>query len=330
MITRILCLLLVVSSHSVYANLDQHFQTSEHFANVQNNRLSQTIQHLNPQHVPGFKTRTPREIHYRNANIHRMAQQRASDSPTGRFIIHNDHYRQHDRINQHDRLITHANHIVTQSQAITQHSGAFCAQGHCATMRYQPSRDLKQTIAVLSAVDAGGHDLTQQVDHYAIFTGDQQRCRLYRMGFSNCCADRGWGQDIGLAKCKASEKKLGHDKQAGVCHYVGKYCSKMFRYVFGKTCREYSKRYCCFHSKLARLVQDAGHAQLRLGWGSGKHPDCRGLTPQELQRIDFSRINLSPVYQDILRRVHHPMRSRIQTRITHEVQHAINHEATQP
>ena len=30
-----------------------------------------------------------------------------------------------------------------------------------------------------------------------------------------------------------------------------------------------------------------------MGWGSAKHPDCSGITPEVLQIVDWNRIDLS-------------------------------------
>jgi conjugal transfer mating pair stabilization protein TraN len=64
---------------------------------------------------------------------------------------------------------------------------------------------------------------------------------------------------------------------------------------------EESKSYCCFNSKLARIVQEQGRAQLSTfnGWGRASRPDCRGLTPEEFQVLDFSQIDLSEWHSDI-------------------------------
>ena len=42
-----------------------------------------------------------------------------------------------------------------------------------------------------------------------------------------------------------------------------------------------------------------GRGQLGLSFGKAKSPDCRGLSPEELQRINFERIDYSDYYNDI-------------------------------
>nr|HEC1719610.1 mating pair stabilization protein [Campylobacter jejuni] len=36
------------------------------------------------------------------------------------------------------------------------------------------------------------------------------------------------------------------------------------------------------------------------GWGSPKSPDYRGFTPEEFQKLDFSKIDLSEFIADII------------------------------
>lgn len=87
--------------------------------------------------------------------------------------------------------------------------------------------------------------------------------------------DSGWGQDIGLAKCSSDEKALAKAKSNKLTVSVGEFCSKK---VLG-VCLEKKRSYCQFDSKLAQIVQQQGrNGQLRISFGSAKHPDCRGIT----------------------------------------------------
>ncbi|KAB0545467.1 hypothetical protein F7Q90_24710 [Pantoea stewartii subsp. stewartii] len=65
-------------------------------------------------------------------------------------------------------------------------------------------------------------------------------------------------------------------------------------------CTEKKEGYCQFDSKLAKIIQDQGRrGQLGIGFGSSKSPDCRGLTVDELQHLDFSAINFADFYDDL-------------------------------
>lgn len=149
-----------------------------------------------------------------------------------------------------------------------------------------------------------------------IFKGKDCNCRKTFANFKNCCKDDGWGLDASLTECDAEEQQLGELKKNKVCHEVGEYCSKE---VLGN-CVERKKSYCCFGSKLSRIVHEQGRQQLDLTWGSPKHPECRGLTPDELQKINFKNMNLSEFYQDIQKKVVVPNPSNLQERIKERVQ----------
>ena len=86
-----------------------------------------------------------------------------------------------------------------------------------------------------------------------------------------------------------------------VCE-IDEYCSRELDLVFDTICIEHSKTYCCFNSKLARIVHEQGRPQLQgdiSDWGGAESPNCRGFTPEEFQMLDFARIDLSEWYGDI-------------------------------
>jgi conjugal transfer mating pair stabilization protein TraN len=90
---------------------------------------------------------------------------------------------------------------------------------------------------------------------------------------------------------------------SGYCHYVGTTCERKWPLV---GCVQKAKRFCCFNSKLARIIQEQGRPQLASfgptgGWGTPKEPNCRGFTPEEFQMLDFARIDLAAYYGDIQR-----------------------------
>ncbi|WP_170996279.1 conjugal transfer protein TraN, partial [Escherichia coli] len=52
---------------------------------------------------------------------------------------------------------------------------------------------------------------------------------------------------------------------------------------------------------LAQIVQQQGrNGQLRIGFGSAKSPDCRGITVDELQRIKFDQLDFTNFYEDLM------------------------------
>lgn len=173
----------------------------------------------------------------------------------------------------------------------------FCKDGSCAQAQTGTSNMFGQAVSALAAVAAAGEDVAElNGENVRAFTGKAQHCRKMAVGFSNCCKDSGWGQDAGLSSCSSEEKALGKAKDKKLTVYVGEYCSKK---VLG-VCLQKKRGYCQFESKLARIVQEQGRRdQLGVGFGGGKSPDCRGITVDELQSLDFGVMNFSDFYDDL-------------------------------
>ena len=173
----------------------------------------------------------------------------------------------------------------------------FCKDGSCAQGQTGTSNMFGQAVSALAAVAAAGEDVAElNGENVRAFTGEGKSCKKFAAGFNNCCKDSGWGQDVGLSSCSSDEKALGKAKEKKLTVYVGEYCSKK---VLG-VCLEKKRGYCQFDSKLARIVQEQGRRdQLGVGFGSGNSPNCRGITVDELQRLDFGVMNFSDFYSDL-------------------------------
>ena len=134
-----------------------------------------------------------------------------------------------------------------------------------------------------------------------IFNGQDKRCRPpgTQTAFNDCCK-KGEMSLLGLVnlgKCNADEQYLAKlrewGERDGRCHYVGEYCAEEWKLGFTKICVQKKKTYCCFSSPLARIIQEQGRQQLGISWGDPKAPNCRGFTPEEFQKIDWSKVDFS-------------------------------------
>jgi len=101
--------------------------------------------------------------------------------------------------------------------------------------------------------------------------------------------------------CDQGDIQTGMQAASKDCHYIGDYCEKRWPLV---GCVQKAKGYCCFNTKMARIIHEQGRPQLVSfgadgGWGSPSAPNCRGFTPDEFQYLDFSRIDLSEYFGDI-------------------------------
>jgi len=134
-----------------------------------------------------------------------------------------------------------------------------------------------------------------------IFNGKPGVCRkagLKTSGLS-CCND-----DIDKflfiqENCNEEEKALVQKRAAGLCHEVGEFCQSK---IFG-ACVQKATTYCCFNSKLGRIIHEQGRPQLKSFagnmWGTPESANCRGFTPEEFQSLDFSKINLGEYIQGV-------------------------------
>ncbi len=100
-----------------------------------------------------------------------------------------------------------------------------------------------------------------------------------------------------LLACEQDEMVLSMKRGQNLCHFVGSYCSMEIPII--DLCIETTESYCCFNSRLARIINEQGRGQIGKGWGGGESPDCSGFTPEQLQALDFSTMNLSEFYAEI-------------------------------
>ena len=76
--------------------------------------------------------------------------------------------------------------------------------------------------------------------------------------------------------------------------YVGRYCSEDS--IFG--CLAKTSTFCCFRSKLGRIIHEQGRPQLGIDWGNARKPACEGFSAVQLAAIDFSTIDFSEYFAD--------------------------------
>lgn len=103
-----------------------------------------------------------------------------------------------------------------------------------------------------------------------------------------------------MISCDRQEAMIAVKRDHRLCHYVGEYCSKKIRLGFIRVCLQHKETYCCFNSKLSRMINEAARVQIPgLGWGWPEGPSCNGLTISQFQAMDFSKIDFSEFYDDI-------------------------------
>ncbi|MCX7118837.1 MAG: conjugal transfer protein TraN [Legionellales bacterium] len=169
-----------------------------------------------------------------------------------------------------------------------------CVGGECDESETFESDDMSEGVGRLGALGGVAEEVAVNKvtsKEANIFKGDYQECESYPLGLRNCCTDKGFLD--GLIHCPSDMQPLMRAKLEGRAFALGHYK----HHVFGTT--RYG--YCVFPTKLSGVVQIQGrNQQLHISFGDAENPVCRGITPEELERIDFKALDLKDMVQEIL------------------------------
>lgn len=172
-----------------------------------------------------------------------------------------------------------------------------CSDGQCDTSKNETSDDMAEGLSRLGALAGVSADVSSnqvRSGESAIFTGSATECKKYPLGFRDCCTDSGWGDWV--KHCPQDLQVLQRAKQENRVVYLGAYK----RHKLGS----HHYAYCIFPTQLASIVQIQGRGwQLGIPYGTAQYPDCRGLKPEELERINFATLDLSPIQQELIARM---------------------------
>jgi conjugal transfer mating pair stabilization protein TraN len=169
----------------------------------------------------------------------------------------------------------------------------FCVDGNCFDTSYKPDPNFAKAAAIMMGVTEAGKDFDPAST--VIFNGQNATCRSTPADILKCCGSSPTGV-LPFYGCNQAEKELAIKRGNGQCHDIGSYCNRRFLGV----CLDRRESYCCFTSKLSRIINVGGHSQVGRGWGSPEGPDCTGFTANDLQKLDFSKLDLSEFYADIV------------------------------
>ncbi|WP_096179729.1 type-F conjugative transfer system mating-pair stabilization protein TraN, partial [Enterobacter hormaechei] len=205
----------------------------------------------------------------------------------------------------------------TSGQVMICGGDTFCLDGDCERAQNGKNNDFAPVVSALAALAAAGKDVAAiNSVNVRAFTGSAKFCKKFAAGFSSCCKDGGWGQDVGLARCSSEEKALGKAKENKLTVSIGEFCSKK---VLG-VCLEKKRSYCQFDSKLAQIVQQQGrNGQLHIGFGKASSPDCRGITQTELQQIKFDKLDFSNFFDELQKNKKIPDNDTLTKRVREEI-----------
>lgn len=121
--------------------------------------------------------------------------------------------------------------------------------------------------------------------------------------------------DYLMQACDAMSMETSMNADSGFCHEVGTYCKTEWL----GSCVQKAVGYCCFNSKMGRIIHEQGRPQLKSfsDWGLPQNPDCRGFTPEEFRSLDFSKIDMSEYYEDLVHKTQDDIKDTM-TELTNE------------
>ena len=168
-------------------------------------------------------------------------------------------------------------------------------------VEYEPNDSFSEVAAKLAVFDEIKKDLeasqTSDARSVQVFKGQKKQCSKSiadKVMYDCCFSYSGLAKDLGLKTCSADELALAEMREYGLCHYTGSYDGK-----FNNLWKSRDEHvFCCFGSKLARILQENARQQLCIGWDEPKHANCRGLSLNEISHLDFSKMDFSELYTD--------------------------------
>ena len=96
---------------------------------------------------------------------------------------------------------------------------------------------------------------------------------------------------LGWLECNKDEKVLAIKRGRNLCNFNRQWCSSK---TFFGACIEKTREYCCFRSTLSKIINTQGRQQLNKGEG------CNGFTLDELEKLDFSRMDFSEFINEVV------------------------------
>ncbi|MCB1073468.1 MAG: conjugal transfer protein TraN [Chlamydiia bacterium] len=170
-------------------------------------------------------------------------------------------------------------------------------------LSYEKNTEFGQVISTFGALENLGESISENgfdPNHASIFCGNSSKCRrsfdsknLFDCCHKKDCEGRGIFIGLDLGRCSKEERDLFEKVQEGKCHRIG-HIKKllMTEHV-----------YCCFPTKLARIIQEEGHKQLGISWGKPEKPNCQGLTLAQLQSLDFEQMDFTDFIEEIQEKI---------------------------
>lgn len=255
------------------------------------------IKNFNPGDYLNDYTDNPNETRIDQNNLKEEAIKEAARNETAQEIVRP---REKESIDSNSAEMLESGQAIDQADAIANGANLPCADGKCLPTLDENGEDFSEGASRLGVLVSSAKEVSdKQINsgNAAIFAGVNWQCRIAVAGIGNCC-----GGHARFLNCHAEEKALAVAITEGRADQIGaggRYCAVRKMGI----CWEEKESWCVFPSKLAEIFQKQGRwGQLGIdfGWARGgtNAPNCRGITPEQLERINFQNLNLSSVSKE--------------------------------
>lgn len=210
------------------------------------------------------------------------------------------------------RIPSYKQNDTTDRKKVVCNEKVKCIDGKCVDWTNEPDKDTEKAWAMLKAL---GEMKPLGDPTPMIFTGQDRKCVKKLYGLNNCCKPgKSIPEKLDISSCSINEKQISELKKEGRCHYIGSYkkahageivagavLGGVVGGLFGAIKKRVHYVYCCFESRIAAEIQIQGRGQPQINkpWGTAREPNCEGFTVEELESIDFEKIDFSFLTKEI-------------------------------
>lgn len=186
-----------------------------------------------------------------------------------------------------------------------------CVNDFCQSVEPEADTSLPLSLSYIDLLNSMADEWSETEDRYSFeyvdgefqlvlipggelqyFNSIRRTCRKSILGAVNCCRDSGWAVGT-FTQCSEGELALIAAQQAGTTVYLRTYCSSKALFF----CIERRREYCVFNSRIGREVNYQVQLQINGTF------ECRGLLHEEMEAVDWSAIDLSSAFSEMLANV---------------------------
>lgn len=292
MINWLIIGLIMVSS--VHAN--DYLEGRNAALNAQANAIA-SLGQINPNDYVNQYTEHPAESTIDPHSIEAAGRVKATTDETAQQIIANEQTGEHVSLDLNSDEMNQTGQAIERAEVEIGSKQLPCHDGSCLPLSDEPGDDFGEGVTQLGVLGGLSEEVSSKKvrsKQTRIFSGINAQCRTVIKPIGSCCHDKAH-----LMRCSKTEKALAKAKKESRAFYVGTYCAKSKLGI----CLEHKESWCMFPTKLSSIIQIQGrYGQLKINFGKAhkkkNKANCRGIAPEELQRIDFQKLDLRSLTEE--------------------------------